>query len=158
MTISFETEARVTRLMSDYAHCIDDERYEAWPDFFVEDCVYRIITRDSRERGHLAGIIECESRGMLRDRINSMRRANVYEPHVYRHLLGPLRIVSEDERGIRARTGFAALRVVQGQSAEMFVTGVYDDVIHKEQDRLRFAERIVTLDSSRIDTLLVIPL
>ena len=38
-------------LLAAYADCIDDDRLEEWPDFFVEDCRYLITDRDShRER------------------------------------------------------------------------------------------------------------
>ena len=41
---------------------------------------------------------------------------------------------------------------------DLFATGVYVDRIRDEADGLRFAERVVVCDSSRFDTLLVIPL
>src|SRR5712675_2203685 len=34
-----------------YADCIDDDRLEEWPDFFVEDCRYLITDRSSHEAG-----------------------------------------------------------------------------------------------------------
>ncbi len=103
--------AQIKHLLTEYVHCINDERYEEWPEFFTDPCVYRLITRDSQRQGHLAGIIDCESRGMLVDRINSLRRANIYEPHVYRHLLGPTRITEDQPETVKARTGFVVVRV-----------------------------------------------
>jgi hypothetical protein len=41
---------------------------------------------------------------------------------------------------------------------DLFATGMYLDRVREEDGRLRFAERIVVCDSSRIDTLLAIPL
>jgi hypothetical protein len=41
---------------------------------------------------------------------------------------------------------------------DLFATGVYVDRIRDQAGGLRFAERIVVCDSSRFDTLLVIPL
>ncbi|MBL0419044.1 nuclear transport factor 2 family protein [Ramlibacter sp. AW1] len=148
----------VQHLLAEYTHCIDDERYEEWPDFFTDPCVYRVTTRESVRQGHMAGIIDCESRGMLVDRINSLRRANIYEPQVYRHLLGPTRLTEDHREIIKARTGFALMRVVQGQGPETFLTGYYDDIFAcGPRDEIRIRERLVVLDSTRIDTLLVIP-
>jgi anthranilate 1,2-dioxygenase small subunit len=152
-----DLEARVLRLLSDYTHCIDDERYEEWPEFFCDPCIYRITTRAALKRGYLAGVIDCESKGMLIDRINSLRHANIYEPHAYRHLLGPTRITSNQGRTIKARTGFVVMRIVESQSAEVFLTGTYDDTFDDCDGEVKIAERIVVLDSSRVDTLLVIP-
>lgn len=148
---------RIADLMSEYVHCIDDERFEEWPSFFTEDCSYRVTTRAAVARGYLAGIIDCESKGMLIDRINSLRHANIYEPHVYRHQLGPIRILGFDDNTVRARTGFVVMRIVEGQGPEVFLTGVYDDTFTCSGADLKIAERSVILDSSMIDTLLVIP-
>jgi hypothetical protein len=41
---------------------------------------------------------------------------------------------------------------------DLFAAGVYLDRVRDDEGRLRFAERIVVCDSSRIDTLLAIPL
>ena len=41
---------------------------------------------------------------------------------------------------------------------DLFAAGVYLDRVRDDGGRLRFAERIVVCDSSRIDTLLAIPL
>ena len=58
-----------------------------WQEFFTEECLYRILPRESYLNGWPAGLMHCEGRGMLRDRILSLRRANIYEPHWYRHLV-----------------------------------------------------------------------
>ncbi len=36
----------VHELIAAYAECIDEDRLEEWPDLFVEDCRYLIISRD----------------------------------------------------------------------------------------------------------------
>jgi len=65
----------VGELIATYADCIDDDRLEEWPDFFVEDCRYLITDRESHAAGLRHGIIYCASRGMLTDRVMAMRRA-----------------------------------------------------------------------------------
>ena len=40
-----------------YADCIDDDRLEEWPDFFVEDCRYLITSRESHDAGYKHGIM-----------------------------------------------------------------------------------------------------
>ena len=57
-----------------YADCIDDDRLEEWPDFFVEDCRYLITSRESHAAGLRHGVIYCASRGMLADRVMAIRR------------------------------------------------------------------------------------
>jgi anthranilate 1,2-dioxygenase small subunit len=80
-----------------YVRCIDGGNLEGWPDFFEEDCVYKITTADNFALGLEAGVVFANSRGMLLDRVASLREANIYERHVYRHFLGAPWIVSQDD-------------------------------------------------------------
>src|SRR5215469_17116538 len=82
----------ILELITAYAECIDDDRLEEWPDFFVEDCRYLITSRQSHEAGYRHGVVYAASRGMLTDRILALRRANIFEPHRYRHVVGPIRM------------------------------------------------------------------
>ena len=38
-------------LYAAYAGCLDEERFEEWPEFFIEQCLYKIIPRENFERG-----------------------------------------------------------------------------------------------------------
>jgi len=78
----------ISQAQAAYARCIDNGVLEAWPDFFEEDCIYKITTADNVAQGLEAGVVFANSRGMLIDRVASLREANVYERHVYRHFLG----------------------------------------------------------------------
>ena len=157
LKIDSAIEERIQRLLCEYVHCLGDERYDEWPAFFTKDGRYRITTRAARRQGFVAGIIDCESRGMMVDRINSMRHANIFEPHFYRHILGPTRITSLDGSCAKARTGFVVMRIVASQDSEVFLTGLYDDTFEDVDGELRISDRVVELDSSRVDTLLVVP-
>ena len=42
---------RINQLNAEYVRCIDDDRIEAWPDFFVAECLYKITTADNHARG-----------------------------------------------------------------------------------------------------------
>lgn len=142
----------------DYAHMIDDDRLEEWPDCFTDPCVYRIINRENHARNRAIGVMECRSRGMLRDRIKALREANVYEPHVYRHLLSGTRILGCDGGVWRAETSFAVIRTMQEGDMSVFGAGKYVDEIVLDDNRPRFRSRVVVTDSPRVHTLVVIPL
>ncbi len=141
-----------------YADCIDDDRLEEWPDFFVEDCRYLITSRDSHAAGLRHGIIYAASRGMLTDRVMALRRANIYEPQRYRHIIGPVRIDRVEDGVAAARSNFLCVRIMHDGASQLFATGRYLDRIAVGTTPFRFIERTVVLDSQKIDTLLVIPL
>lgn len=148
----------IDALYAAYADCIDDDRLEEWPDFFVEDCRYLVTSRDSHEAGLRHGIIYCASRGMLADRIMSLRRANIFEPHRYRHIVGPARLGKIEGGVAETRANFLAVRIMHDGDTRLFATGRYLDRIAIGAPPFRFVERLVVLDSQKVDTLLVIPL
>ncbi len=141
-----------------YADCIDDDRIEEWPDFFVDDCRYLITSRDAHEAGLRHGVIYCASKGMLIDRVTAMRRANIFEPHRYRHIIGQPRLGRVEGGIAEARSNFLCVRIMHDGQSRLFATGRYLDRIAVAAEPYRFVERTVVLDSQKIDTLLVIPL
>ena len=142
-----------------YAACIDADRLEDWPGFFVEHCLYKVTSADNHRRGYAAGVIYADSRAMLQDRVAALRQANIYERQSYRHLIGMPLLVGSEENIVVAETPFLVVRTMRDGRMDLFATGVYLDRVQAEQGGgLHFAERVVVCDSSRFDTLLAIPL
>jgi anthranilate 1,2-dioxygenase small subunit len=148
----------VHELIAAYVDCIDGDRLEEWPDFFVEQCRYVITSRSSHEAGLPHGVVYAASRGMLVDRVTALRRANIFEPHRYRHIVGPIRVEQVDATVASAHSNFIAVRVMHDGEMSLFAAGRYLDRIDVTSQPYRFIERLVVLDSQKIDTLLVIPL
>jgi anthranilate 1,2-dioxygenase small subunit len=148
----------IEELCAAYAECIDEDRLEEWPDFFVESCRYRITNRADHERGLPHGVIYAASRAMLQDRVTALRVANIFEPHRYRHILGRIRLGRVENGVAEARSNFLVVRIMEGGKSELFATGRTLDRIDVKEAPFRFIERLVVLDSAKIDTLLVIPL
>jgi 3-phenylpropionate/cinnamic acid dioxygenase small subunit len=150
--------SRVAKLNADYARAIDDDRLEDWPGFFSESCLYTITSADNHRQGLPAGLMYADSNGMLRDRVSALREANIYERQAYRHLIGLPAILGEKDSGTLAETPFLVVRIMRDGRMDLFATGRYLDTLVEEAGALKFRERIVVCDSSRIDTLLAIPL
>jgi 3-phenylpropionate/cinnamic acid dioxygenase small subunit len=151
-----DTLFRLAALNTEYATCIDADRLEDWPGLFLDQCLYKITTADNHRRGYAAGLVYADSRAMLTDRVAALREANIYERQSYRHIVGlPALHPGED---MTAETPFLVVRTMRDGRMDLFAVGVYLDRVREDGGRLRFAERIVVCDSSRIDTLLAIPL
>jgi 3-phenylpropionate/cinnamic acid dioxygenase small subunit len=148
----------VHELLAAYVDCIDDDRLEEWPDFFTESCRYLITSRTDHASGLRHGVVYAASRGMLVDRVLALRKANIYEPHRYRHVVGPIRIRSVADEVASVQSNFLAVRIMHDGETTLFATGRCLDRIAVGSEPFRFIERIVVLDSHKIDTLLVIPL
>ena len=157
-TIGAKERVRIHDFLQDYAHAIDDGELEHWPNFFAPDGTYKIITRENYEAGLPLGILYCEGRGMMSDRIVAMREANIFEPHAYCHLLSQPRLQTGANDDIKARSNFLVIRVMQNGDTETFATGKYLDTIAMRNGLPLIKERIVVLESRRIDILLVYPL
>lgn len=149
--------ARLSALNAEYARAIDDDRLEDWPDFFVDECLYRITTADNHAQGKQAGLIYCDTRDMIRDRVVALRKASVYERQRYRHIVGQSALLHSDI-ALKTETPFLVVRIMRDGRMDLFATGRYFDELVEEDGVLKFRERTVVCDSSRIDTLLAIPL
>ena len=150
--------SRIAKLNADYARAIDDDRLEDWPTFFAESCLYTITSADNHRQGLPAGLMYADSKGMLHDRVAALRKANIYERQTYRHLVGLTAILGEKDSSPIAETPFLVVRIMRDGRMDLFATGRYLDALVEEAGALRFRERIVVCDSSRVDTLLAIPL
>ena len=158
VNLGADVRRQIEDLIADYAHAIDDDRLEEWPDFFTDDCSYRIINRENHAKGRRVGIMDCSSKGMLRDRILALREANVYEPHFYRHLQSGIRITGMDGDAYVVETSFAIVRTMQEGDMSIFCAGKFVDEIVFDGDTPLFRKRLVVTDSNRIHTLIVIPI
>jgi anthranilate 1,2-dioxygenase small subunit len=148
----------VANLLADYAACIDADELERWPGFFTDDGVYRITTAYNHARGLPIGIMYANNRRMIEDRVAALRNANVYEPQGYRHIVSAIRMRGRDNNLVKAEASFLVVRIMADGAQDLFVTGRYLDRIDFSGDEPRFAEKLVVLDSDKVDTLLAIPL
>jgi anthranilate 1,2-dioxygenase small subunit len=148
----------IVRAQAEYARCIDDDRLEEWPHHFHGQCIYKITTAANHREGLEGAIIFANSKGMLVDRVSALREANIYERQSYRHILGQPSILSECDGDVRSETSFLVARILQDGDTDIFATGRYLDFYRIEDGQARLNERTVVCDSSRIDTLLALPL
>jgi 3-phenylpropionate/cinnamic acid dioxygenase small subunit len=145
-------------LYADYAHCLDNDELEAWPEFFTEDCYYRITSAENFEAGLPLGIVYATSKAMLVDRVMALRKANIYEPQRYRHLIGAIKIGAEEGGVVPVVANLIVVRIMQDGAMMLFAAGRYLDRLVRHGEAWKFVKKDVVLDSRQIDTLLAIPL
>jgi anthranilate 1,2-dioxygenase small subunit len=148
------------QLFTDYVHCLDADELERWPDFFTEDCFYRITSVENYEAGLPLGLIYATSRDMLTDRVSALRRANIYEPQRYRHLVSSIKIIGDtaDGKPLDVVANFLVVRTMQDGEMTIFGAGRYVDKVKRDAGSWKFRSKTVVLDSCQIDTLLAIPI
>jgi 3-phenylpropionate/cinnamic acid dioxygenase small subunit len=149
---------RILALQAAYIRCIDNDELEAWPDFFLDRCLYVVTTAENRRQGFESGIIYADTRGMLIDRVAALRQANVYEKQSYRHILGLPYVTKNGGEEAESETPFLVVRIMHDGQSDIFATGLYLDTLRAAGNDLKFARRMVVCDASRIDTLMALPL
>lgn len=159
-TLNDKLMARLTAeaFLADYMLAIDADRLEDWHDFFTPDGTYRVTTRENVELGLPLDLMSCKGHGMFKDRITALRTANIFEPHVYCHIPGALRVISARGGVIECESTFTVIRTTNHGDMFVFVCGRTHDRIVLSDAGPKLQDRAVILDSRQIDTLLVIPL
>jgi len=147
-----------TEINALHAELIDDDRLEEWLDLFKSDCLYKVISRENFERNLSLAAIFCNSKGMLADRIVSLRRANIFPVHSYRHILGPTRIILEQKSKVTAQTNFAVLMTRADGHTNIYSSGKYLDEIDCNGSQPIFISKVAIFDTNVIDTMMVRPI
>lgn len=144
-----------------YYGVLDDVDLHAWPEFFTEDCLYRVIPRENYEAGYTLCTMQAESRGMLKDRVTGLTRTQMYAPRYYRRFPTAPRVVergvAQAEEGVRVRHNLLVVQTLVDKQSDIILSAVCHDRIVRDGDRLRFVERIVVFDSEMIPNSLVYP-
>lgn len=146
------------QFLSDYAATLDDDRLEEFPDFFSEDAVYQILPRENVERGLPLSLLFCDGKDMIRDRIVSLRNANIYNIHSDRHVIGEPRVLSVEDEVHQVEASYALFQTNQAGQTHIFSVGVYKLRLDCSQERPVAREFTVVTDTASIETLLSTPI
>jgi salicylate 5-hydroxylase small subunit len=156
-TIALEDRLRIDELYARYAACLDDGRFAEWPDFFTDECTYRIVPRENYDRGLPLATLSFESKGMLRDRVYAITETLFHEPYYQRHLVSGI-LAEPEDGGFRVRANYLVIRTKSGSLSEVYSAGRYLDRIVDDAGALRFREKLCIFDSELIPNSLIYPL
>lgn len=149
----------VENLVHEWARAIDEDRVEAICDLLQPEGRYRVQSRFNADRQLPHALIDARSAAQLRDRIKSMRLANIYEPQHYRHLVSGVQIVGGEGTLLQVRSNFLVVRTLDlDGDMKLFAAGQCEDVVDVGGAQPLFQSRHFKLDSRVVETLLVIPL
>lgn len=157
MNAGLTVKEQVERLLVDSAMFIDRDELDAWMACFEDEARYIVMPRENRALGLPVGIIHCENKARLEDRIVCLRHANKYNPHFDRHILSMPRILSVEGGVAAVETNFMVVQTNKTGESHLFCAGVYEDRIRVGDDTAKFAERIVVVDTFSIPTMLATP-
>jgi 3-phenylpropionate/cinnamic acid dioxygenase small subunit len=149
--------AEVIQFLANNARALDNGDYDAWLDDFAEECRYVVQSAENIALGHDMPLIYARNKNMLRDRILSLRQANIYNIHRDRHVLG-LPWLGRDDPELEVETGIAVFQTDQDGYSTLFCVGAYRDRLVRGDGALRILSREVVVDSFAVKRLLATPL
>ncbi len=152
-----ELQQKAHELYALYSEAISDDRLEDWPDLFVDDCQYRLISRQNHDRGLPLATILCESRGALVDRVTAIRNTMVFQPRRVAHTFSNLRIVSGEGDELTARSMFCVWQTLTDGQTRLQMVGRSFDRLVRDGDSLKFLERLAVFDSELVPGSIVYP-
>ncbi len=148
----------ITELFDRYAAALDNDRLEEWPALFVEDCHYEIIPKENEDAGLPAPVMLCDNAAMLRDRVLSLRHANIYEKPTYRHFTSGLQWVAVDADTLDVTSNYLVVNTSQAGVSAVYQAGMAKDRLVRTPEGWRFKRRRIVYDTSRVQTLLAVPI
>ena len=156
--VNFETHMALTRLYADYALAVDSGQWDLWPEFFTEQCVYKLIPRENHARGFPLCTLSFTSKGMLKDRVYGIQETLYHDPYYQRHVVGAPVVRRVDGERIQSEANYAVFRTKLDKASTVFNVGRYIDTIVPTPEGLKFAERLCVYDSEMIPNAIIYPI
>jgi len=156
--IDFQDWLELNQLYADYASAVDSNHWELWPEFFVEQCLYRLQPRENHERGFPLATLSFSSKGMLKDRVYGIKETLFHDPYYQRHVVGSPVIRQVEADGWRCEANYAVFRTKLSQVSTVFNVGRYLDKVVRTPEGLKFASRECIYDSEMIPNSIIYPI
>jgi len=156
--VDMPTWFRIQQLYADYAAAVDSGQWDLWPEFFTEQCVYKIQPRENHERGFPLATLALTSKGMLKDRVYGIQETLYHDPYYQRHVVGAPIVRQVVDGAIHSEANYAVFRTKFDKESTVFNVGRYLDTIVLTAEGLKFSERLCIYDSEMIPNSIIYPI
>ena len=157
-TVDLPTWLGLQQLYADYALAVDSGHWDLWPEFFTEQCVYKLQPRENFERGFPLCTLLFTSKGMLKDRVYGIRETLYHDPYYQRHVVGAPVVRKVEDGRIHSQANYAVFRTKYDKESTVFNVGRYIDTVVHTPAGLKFAERLCVYDSEMIPNSIIYPI
>ena len=156
--LTFQDWLALTQLYADYASAVDSGHWDLWPEFFTEQCVYRLQPRENFERGFPLATLSFTSKGMLKDRVYGIKETLFHDPYYQRHIVGPPVLRGIDDGRLLCEANYAVFRTKLSDASTVFNVGRYIDTVVRTPRGLKFESRECIYDSEMIPNSIIYPI
>jgi anthranilate 1,2-dioxygenase small subunit len=160
-----ELRLEIEEFHTEYCNVLDRGALDRWVEFFAEESLYRITSRENADAGLRVGLVYAEGRGMIRDRAFAIMHTQMFAPRYMQHLTSNVRVLSVagSKAGsgegdlIKAQTNYLLLQTLVEGPTTIHQSGRYYDTFVREGGRLLIRERQCIYDTVLIANDLVYP-
>jgi salicylate 5-hydroxylase small subunit len=156
--VNFEDWLAITQLYADYAGAVDSGNWDLWPEFFTDDCVYRLVPRENHERGFPLATLSFTSKGMLKDRVYGIKETLFHDPYYQRHVVGMPVLRKAEAARFECEANYAVFRTKLSEATTVFNVGRTLDTVVRTPAGLKFASRECIYDSEMIPNSIIYPI
>ena len=156
--VDMQTWFGIQQLYADYASAVDSGQWDLWPEFFTEQCVYKLQPRENHERGFPLSTLSLTSKGMLKDRVYGISETLYHDPYYQRHVVGAPIVRKVEEGRIYSEANYSVFRTKYDKESTVFNVGRYLDIIVQTPEGFKFAERVCVYDSEMIPNSIIYPI
>jgi 3-phenylpropionate/cinnamic acid dioxygenase small subunit len=156
-----ELAADVELLYTHYCEALDDADTDRWPGFFAQAGRYRITTRENLDRGLPLCLVICEGQAMLRDRAAALKHTVFHRHRIQRRIISGVRIKSFEGLngdGHETCASFVVCESLGDEPTRLLACGRSLDIVVREDDGLKFKERLCVIDARVMPDSLVFPI
>ncbi|MFM2112559.1 MAG: Salicylate 5-hydroxylase, small oxygenase component [Pseudomonadota bacterium] len=156
--LSFEDYLALTQLYADYASAVDSGNWQLWPEFFTEQCSYKVQPRENFDRGFPLCTLSLDSKGMIQDRVYGIEQTLFHDPYYQRHVIGAPVIRKVDGVRIECEANYAVFRTKLSAESTVYNVGRYLDTVVRTPQGFKFAAKLCVYDSEMIPNSLIYPI
>ena len=156
--MDFQDYFELTQLYADYSSVVSSGQWDLWPEFFIEECSYRLQPRENFDRGFPLATLSFESKGMLKDRVYGIRETLFHDPYYQRHIVGVPVVRKAEADRFECEANYAVFRTKLSELSSVFSVGRTIDVVVRTPQGLKFASRQVVYDSEMIPNSIIYPI
>ncbi|BAN27523.1 aromatic-ring-hydroxylating dioxygenase subunit beta [Caballeronia insecticola] len=149
--------AAVEDFHAEYCAALDSGDIERWPEFFTENCLYRVTEYENAANGFPVGLVYAEGRNMLRDRAVAIARTQMFAPRQMLHFVSNVRILNANDEEIVAQSNYMLLQTLVEGATTLHQAGRLFDRFARNGNVLLLKERQAVYDTAMIANDLAYP-
>jgi salicylate 5-hydroxylase small subunit len=158
MMVNMQTWLSIQQLYSDYASSVDSGQWDLWPEFFTDQCVYKVQSRENFERGFPLATLAFTSKAMLKDRVYGISETIYHDPYYQRHVVGAPVVRKVECERMHVEANYAVFRTKYDKESTVYNVGRYLDIVVPTEQGMKFAQRLCIFDSEMIPNSMIYPI